>query len=134
MGLASLGCGTGGSGRDLVCRAQSISEYPVMRADLIKALDLKDSESEDVSGGVRSGWMRFLERWSHPSGLKVIGYDSEYVGDGTIVREAIAALLNGSDPSDVAPWLGQPRKSFESISITTKSGRVVYDSKSRGSQ
>ena len=115
----------------LVEKAQAIEIYPVTRKTLIKTLDLREVQSQTLGGGMRGGRATFTEHWTHPCGLSILAYDSEYVGPSSTNGQSIDLILNG-DPSDFDSIVKPPapRKSFDTLIIFTDSGKLKYDSQS----
>lgn len=119
----------------LVDKAQAINRFPVKRSTLIKNLGLVLIESERGISGSRGGRVSFHESWRVPSGLTVTAIDSVYVGNQPITMYSIDKITR-RDPSDfVTPWAVRhpspelpPRRSFDRITISSLTGKVVFDS------
>jgi hypothetical protein len=110
---------------EVIAKANSLKPYPVRRTSLIKTFGLESIESEQVNGGVRSRHAWFQESWAHPSGLTITAIDSEYVGNETIQKRSIDAILN--DPERF-PRKHSPRHSFKQLLISNPRGKVVFNS------
>lgn len=136
--LIACGCSTvSKEQKQVVDRISGIGRYPVSRAAIIKVFDLGSIHSERVSGGVRGGQMWFTETWELPSGLRLTGWDSEYVGAIKINERPIDDILNNPDRSRIQSGIGDfldpfpeisLRKSFKRVTIATKRDRQIFDS------
>ena len=114
-----------------------IHKFPVSRSTLTKSLNLDSIQSERIDGGVRGGHMWFIETWQLPTGTKVTGWDSEYVGAMKITERSIDDILNDPNrtlipetPGDfINPFAGfPPRQTFKRITVSTALDKLIFDS------
>lgn len=117
---------------DIVNRAKTIQKNPVPRKTLIKTLGLQSFPSEPLSGGsMRGGNMLFNETWTLASGITLIAYDREFIGDVPIQGDNYDVILgnqHGKATRNPKPKSLPARKSFESISICSAQGKLLYHS------
>jgi hypothetical protein len=142
--LLVCGCSTvSKEQQQVVDRVARFGRYPVSRAAIIKVFDLGAIHSERVSGGVRGGQMWFTETWTLPSGLKLTGWDSEYVGEIRINERSIDDILNNSDRSRIQSGIGDfvdpfpeisLRNSFKRVTVATTRDRQIFDSADSGTK
>ncbi len=87
--------------------------------------------------------MWFTETWTLPSGLKLTGWDSEYVGEIRINERSIDDILNNSDRSRIQSGIGDfvdpfpeisLRNSFKRVTVATTRDRQIFDSADSGTK
>ncbi len=121
----------------IVSEAGAIQRFPVNRSTLIKDLGLTSLPSKPLNNGVRGGRAWFTESWILPSGLTLIAFATKYVGNDTLTRASIDAILNNPDRTRhqrvsgdfIHPLSAQaPQRSFERIILVNSAGKILFDS------
>ena len=81
--------------------------------------------------------MWFIETWTLPNGLKVTGWDSEFVGAIKINERSIDDILNNPDRTRTFSGTGDfidpfpelsPRQFFKRVTVSTARDRLIFDS------